>query len=270
MKGSDSNEEPLTQIEEMAAQYVSDLIRFQPEGPYYIGGYSLGGTVAYEMARQLSERGLEVALLAVIDQRNFCPPRHNCRNYSTFGQFLRNVPWWFWDDFLCDSPLQMWQRLLAILRKIGIGFVRAFKVGRQTKLKITDCGWDWVARLPARNLRLLEANFSACRRYLPKSYSGRMVLIRARSQALLRLQGHDMGWAGLVHGGLEIHTVPGNHSNLCEEPQVYALAHELQRHIDAAELKLPRRITGSSQEANVDCPNTYVTQSHPAFTVLSS
>jgi thioesterase domain-containing protein len=95
-------------------------------------------------------------------------------------------------------------------------------------LKITDFGWDCVARLPQRHLQLVEANFQPCQRYVPGSYAGRMVLIRARGQALLRLQEYDLGWAGLVHGGLKIHTVPGNHASLLQEPQVCAFAQKLQ------------------------------------------
>src|SRR5581483_9438699 len=61
-RGLDGLEE-FTTIEEMAAQYVADLLRFQPAGPFYLGGYCFGGLVAYEMARQLKAQGHETALL---------------------------------------------------------------------------------------------------------------------------------------------------------------------------------------------------------------
>merc|ERR1711872_414135 len=61
------NSQPLTQIEDMAARYIEALQEVQPGGPYYLGGWSLGGVVAWEIAQQLQALGEEVGLLAVID-----------------------------------------------------------------------------------------------------------------------------------------------------------------------------------------------------------
>ncbi|OPB36092.1 hypothetical protein A0O28_0108660 [Trichoderma guizhouense] len=58
-------------IEELAAIYVGEIKRRQPEGPYLLGGYSVGGVVAYEAARQLLEDGNEVEKLFLIDTA--CP-----------------------------------------------------------------------------------------------------------------------------------------------------------------------------------------------------
>ena len=59
--------EPQSRIEEMAASYLDALAAVQPAGPYLLGGWSLGGVIAYEMARQLARRGERVDLLALID-----------------------------------------------------------------------------------------------------------------------------------------------------------------------------------------------------------
>ncbi|WP_253910536.1 non-ribosomal peptide synthetase, partial [Pyxidicoccus fallax] len=56
-------------VEEMAARYLEAVREVQPEGPYLLGGWSMGGRVAYEMARQLEARGEAVGLLVVIDAR---------------------------------------------------------------------------------------------------------------------------------------------------------------------------------------------------------
>src|SRR5262249_52982882 len=65
--GLDEGQEPLDRLEEMAARYAEAIRTVQPEGPYHLGGWSLGGLVAFEMARQLTEQGYEVATLAVLD-----------------------------------------------------------------------------------------------------------------------------------------------------------------------------------------------------------
>src|SRR5215218_3483828 len=66
-RGLDGGELPHARIEEMAADYLAALRAVQPEGPYRLGGWSMGGVVAFEMARRLEAAGEAVELLAVID-----------------------------------------------------------------------------------------------------------------------------------------------------------------------------------------------------------
>lgn len=62
----DSRPVPTT-IEDCAAYYIEQIRSVQPEGPYYLAGYSIGGLMAYEMAQQLVAQGEEIALLALLD-----------------------------------------------------------------------------------------------------------------------------------------------------------------------------------------------------------
>jgi hypothetical protein len=66
-RGLDRTQEPATSIEEMAAYYIEVMRGEQPEGPFVLGGWSMGGVVAYEMGRQLHAQGHEVSLLALLD-----------------------------------------------------------------------------------------------------------------------------------------------------------------------------------------------------------
>ena len=54
-------------IEEMATEYVRSIRAVQPHGPYVLGGWSFGGTVAFEMARQLEAAGEAVPHLLMVD-----------------------------------------------------------------------------------------------------------------------------------------------------------------------------------------------------------
>jgi amino acid adenylation domain-containing protein len=65
--GFNGDRAPHTTVEEMAAYYIDAIRAVQPEGPYHLGGHSLGGWVAFEMARQLRRQGHEVPLVAIID-----------------------------------------------------------------------------------------------------------------------------------------------------------------------------------------------------------
>lgn len=61
--GMDGREAPAETIEDMAAGYLADLRLVQPEGPYVVVGWSLGGTIAFELARQLDRLGEPVQLI---------------------------------------------------------------------------------------------------------------------------------------------------------------------------------------------------------------
>ena len=54
-------------VEETAARYIQQIKQVQPEGPYYLGAWSFGGNLAFEMTRQLEQKGERIALLAFID-----------------------------------------------------------------------------------------------------------------------------------------------------------------------------------------------------------
>ena len=68
-KGVEDGQDPHTRIEDMAAYYIQAMQTVQPTGPYLLGGWSMGGVVAFEMAQQLHAQGQPVALLAILDGR---------------------------------------------------------------------------------------------------------------------------------------------------------------------------------------------------------
>ena len=65
--GTEAGEEPLPTVEAMAERYLEAVRAVQPAGPYLLGGSSMGGMVAFEMAQRLSAAGEEVELLALLD-----------------------------------------------------------------------------------------------------------------------------------------------------------------------------------------------------------
>lgn len=71
--GIDSGEKKFTSIEEMASFYITAIKQVQPQGPYLLGGASMGGTVAVEMAEQLTRAGDEVNFVVLIDSWAYIP-----------------------------------------------------------------------------------------------------------------------------------------------------------------------------------------------------
>src|SRR5439155_18857676 len=65
-------------IEEIAAAYIRDISAAQPHGPYHLGGFSLGGVVAFEMAQQIAAAGERDGVLTLFDTINLLvPPRRH-------------------------------------------------------------------------------------------------------------------------------------------------------------------------------------------------
>ncbi|MCP4151297.1 MAG: hypothetical protein GY757_26370, partial [bacterium] len=69
-------------IEELARHYIKKIEKVQPEGPYKIAGWSIGGTIAFEMARRLEQTNRGVALLALFDTQE--PREHRAKNRNEF------------------------------------------------------------------------------------------------------------------------------------------------------------------------------------------
>ena len=76
-RGLDGSDEPHDSIEQMAADYVGEMRRAQPAGPYLFAGHSLGGVIAFEMARRLRRDGETVAFLGMFDSVAPLAPQHS-------------------------------------------------------------------------------------------------------------------------------------------------------------------------------------------------
>src|SRR5690242_6769903 len=66
-RGLSGGQEPLRELSEMAASYLEAVRAVQPEGPYLLGGWSMGGVVALEMAHQLRQQGEQVERVVMLD-----------------------------------------------------------------------------------------------------------------------------------------------------------------------------------------------------------
>lgn len=66
-RGFRTNREPLQGVQAMAAYYIHIIKSIQLKGPYELGGYSLGGLIAYEVTRQLQELGETVNSIVMLD-----------------------------------------------------------------------------------------------------------------------------------------------------------------------------------------------------------
>lgn len=242
-QGLDGAGAPYETVEEMAAHYVREIREFQPSGPYYLGGYSFGGKVAFEMARRLHADGQRVALLAFFDTSNFplSPEptalefvRHRTRFHMAS---LKN----FTTTQKASYLLRRAQTVLAlILRAFSRGYEALFHPLRRAQRKV------------------LEANVRAAGRYLPRFYEGRATIFRAKDRSKdfhgdRSAADPQLGWGKLCGAGVEIYEVPGGHASLFqEESNVRALARELSSCLSAAQREAPTPIFPGSQDPSLE------------------
>jgi thioesterase domain-containing protein/acyl carrier protein len=222
--GADGFEEPFSRIEDMARRYLQDIRTIQPKGPYFLGGFSFGGSVALEMAQQMWERGEKVGLLAILDHT---PPPVR---YGRFDwtptlpfTFLVNTFRWAVDDLYRVGPR-------GGLRTLGLGLTKLANNLAKLIRSVPGSGKTDVDelfsadRIPEPFRRVLETHYQALRDYHPRPYPGCVSLFRARTRPLFRLHGNDLGWRSLARGGLDVIPIPGNHMTILEEPNVRVLA----------------------------------------------
>ena len=210
-------------IQTMAARYIDAIRSIQPTGPYLIGGYSFGGTVALEMAQQLSARGDDVAMLVMFDHSpHRTPGRHPASVAGRIAGILRNLPAWLTDDLLQTPPARMAVRAQGRLA----GFVRR-AAGRPSQPSVE--AYFGVRQVPAQTLGFFSAHHDASRVYQPRPYGGPVTVFRGRCEPLLQPRTSDLGWSHLAPAGAVVHRLPGSHANLLKEPFVQALAERLSQ-----------------------------------------
>jgi amino acid adenylation domain-containing protein len=237
----------LRSLEELAALHLDVIRSAQPNGPYFLCGFSFGATLAFETARQFAAQGQRVALLAVLDQ----PARSPAGRWRFwYGlEVLKNLPRWVCTDLWRMGPTYPLRRLASRAAAILGALIRVFQpdpipAGAVTPTTADD-PTDRRDELGALQQRLQS-------RYAPGGYSGRVMLLLAEEQQKRRLRGtllggRDLGWARLARGGARVILVPGGHVSILRKPDVFALAEHLRRCLDLAQDATAQSDPGSSR-----------------------
>jgi len=200
-----------TRAEDMAAHYVKEMRGIQPEGPYFLGGYSFGGMVALEMAQQLVAQGEEPPVVVLFD--TLCATARE----SSFSQKLTSF----------SSPLRNILRISgaekrAYLSRVATAPLRAIQWGLH------------VAKLPAKVRKVRNACLRAARYYVPRAYPGRVILFRSSREPLGGVADPYAGWNEYLANGFQVCEVKSNHDNILLEPQVQLVAEQLRTCLNEA------------------------------------
>lgn len=203
-RGLDQEDEPLTSVEAMAADYVAEIRRVQPHGPYHLGGFSFGGLVAFEMARLLEAAGETVRILVMLDSepdKAFLPTDEKLKLLGT--RLAHHAA-----------------RLKAMSLRDGLGYFRA-------RLRAL-AGHREPPPPPAHDIplhirKVRDAIVDATTCYRPGAYEGSLIFVRPSTPRPVGFDPVSL-WRVVAKGGVEVVVVPGDHDSMIEPPNVEALA----------------------------------------------
>jgi thioesterase domain-containing protein/acyl carrier protein len=211
-RGLEDGEDPHARIEDMAAYYIQALQTLQPTGPYLLGGWSMGGVVAFEMAQQLHAQGQRVALLALLDGRIPTPDETFPEDDS---EAISLVERYFGISF---GPMEF---LAQLPKDEQLGFV--LELAKSAGLVPAELGVSQARRF----VEHVRSDLRATQNYGLRLYPGRITFFKASETLAGTTADPTLGWSEWASGGVEVHIVPGNHANLMYEPHVEVLAKKL-------------------------------------------
>jgi len=185
----------------LAATYL-DAARSVHTGPWLLAGWSFGGRVAFEMARQLAAAGEEVAFLGMIDTGLVEPPQQAERSDADILiEALGPIPIEAGELRRAADPVAL---LVAAAQDRGL----------------LPPGYD-VAEA-RRLLALFKTHLEIARTDPPRPYSGRLTFFAAEETLAgwedTAANSTDHGWAALA-AEAEVVPIPGNHVTLIREPE---------------------------------------------------
>ena len=223
-RGLNGIDEPLDVMEEIAANYIAEIVAQNPTGPYALAGYSLGGTIAYEMAHQLLAAGKEVKMLAVFDTYAkqtdiFDPPVKRAFNRVRLG-FMK-----LFNSFalMAEDPKGTYKYKTELVRR---RIVRAWwKVTGNTENQKGFFAYD---------NEIDEASAKAKRNYFQKPLDITVDLFRAKKRTFYMDDYEFMGWKKFALKGVNVHNIPGEHNTIFAPPNDKEFAIVLQQCLDRA------------------------------------
>ena len=220
--GVDGVEEPLRTIEELAEHCERVIIGAHPDGPYVLVGYSMGGLVAWEVARRLRAAGRTVDLVCLVDAQ--IPRKRSAadklrsdvrtiRRHKGDGARVTGRRWMRSTRSLAGSVRHGPAALLARMRGEKLNPLQA---GR----RLTAAG--------------LEATYA----FEPMPYAGPVTYFRARRAAGPWTRAGVGRWQSLASGGLEVVDLGGIHKgagSVMHEPHAAELAFEIRKLLEHGE-----------------------------------
>jgi thioesterase domain-containing protein len=208
-------------IEELSKYYVDELVKFQPEGTFLLGGYSVGATIALEMSQQLIARGREVDLLVVFDGELF----------NTGAEITARNPL-YWLKLLTNAPRWIVHEHGSFAKKAATRVKSAtFKTCKNNRQKppAVERFIDLKGFLPEHSA-FIGALFDSHRDYVPSRYLGRVFVFVVKTHPLSYLRQVKAAWTKIAPSS-EVFEISCTHLKIMKMPHVRAVAERLSKKI---------------------------------------
>ncbi|MGC8864334.1 MAG: amino acid adenylation domain-containing protein [Bacteroidales bacterium] len=229
-KGLSGEEVPLGTMEEIAAHYISEIKTVAPKGPYAFAGFSLGGIIAFEMARQLIQQGEEVPFVGMFDTVAFTSDKH----LPKLKRYLRRIKialmkilFVVW-IFITDKESRQTGIFGKKIRSLRWKFRRLVYLFKAQKAYLQGD----KDKLPEYLRDVHELNTRAMENYVLKPSPVAIDLFRALRQTFYIEEPLTYGWAKYALGGVNVHHIPGEHSTIFWPPQDKIIADIIQKRLD--------------------------------------
>lgn len=223
--GVDGHEGAETTIEEMAAHYRKEIQELQPKGPYLLGGYCMGGTIALEIAQQLRREGESVALVAMLETYNLAPtPRlsfslrmiHKVQNlYFHLTNLLLSGSQGGFDFFFEKMKVEL-GRVKVTLNILWSAMLEKF---------------NYESGLQYQHLQTRILNDKAQASYTPLPYDGKITLFRTKGH-YYGFGDWDFGWGSIARRGVHVVELPLYPRGTLNDPFVEVVAQRLKAEIE--------------------------------------
>ncbi len=219
-KGLNGMDTPLYSIEEIAAHYINEITKHNPNGPYALAGYSFGGLIVYEMVKQLKASGKGVFLVGMLDsavsESDFHKP-FSTRLYNRISTFFKKVGYTL-KLSLKDPVFIIGFRYRSLKKNI-----RSLLERLNIVKKSNDNKNVWIYTKNA-----FEAINIAYDNYKPTPHFCTIDLFKCGNQPYYLPDTKFLGWKPYALENLNIHDIPGDHSTIFEYPDVKGVAAKLQ------------------------------------------
>jgi amino acid adenylation domain-containing protein len=202
-------------IAEMATHYIKEMLEVQPEGPYFIGGYCMGGIIAFEIAQQLQLKGKTVGLVLLLETYNISTAPRKTRGPL---RYLLQGAYFYGANIAILPAGERWKFLQQKLNVASHRLTIRFQEIRDRYLR-RGAG----SGRHKHHSRVRLDNDRASLGYTPTPYRGRVALIRPRIY-FAGLNDPTFGWDRVVGGGLEIREIPVYPRGMLVEPFCHSLA----------------------------------------------
>ncbi len=207
-------------VEELAALYVKEIETFQPTGPCLLAGYSGGGVIAYETARQLQACGRSIALLGLFE--SYLP---NPLSVVPVGLFCHSS--WV---YVKNRSRYHWTKMRKLRGRQVAQYLKdrcfyfPYQLSQLSRGLLDRLGLHKAPAIAAPLIPTSDYYGQIAMSYRPKPFAGRVTLFLGEQD--IRLAAEE--WGCLASGGVQVHRVSGDHYDLLSAKHAKELAQVLR------------------------------------------